>query len=68
MDKEMINTEMQNALSMINSAISILRRTERRFNDTLTDECGRNVEREYYAVYNALKSLEDATKELTANK
>lgn len=68
MNKEEINSSIQNALSKVNDAISILRETERSFNDTLTDKNGRNIEREFYAVYNALKGLEDAKQELTANK
>ena len=47
MDKEQINKSKKEALSRIGEALYILQRTERGFNDTLTDNDGKSIEPEY---------------------
>ena len=57
MDKEQINKSKKEALSRIGEALYILQRTERGFNDTLTDNDGKSIEPEYNSIFNAIQSL-----------
>ena len=62
-----IKESKEGALLKIREALSILQKAEKDFNDTLTDDNGCSLEREYNSIFNAIQSLYTAKKELIQN-
>lgn len=62
MTKQEIKAKASEALTHAAKAYNLLRVIG--WNDTLTDESGKNVEREYNHIYNAIDYLNEAVEEL----
>ena len=60
MEKDYIKQQIRESATKVCQTLNALQAIERRFNDNLVDEDGKNVESEYYAVYNAITSLKSA--------
>ena len=57
MEKDYIKQLIRESATKVCQTLNALQAIERRFNDNLVDDDGKNVEDEYYALYNAIASL-----------
>ena len=64
MEKDYIKHLIRESATKVCQTLNALQAIERQFNDNLVDENGKNVEAEYYAVYNAIASLKSAYKDV----
>ena len=60
MKKDYIKQLIREYATKVCQTLNALQAIERQFDDNLVDEDGKNVESEYYAVYNAITSLKSA--------
>lgn len=64
MKKYYIKQLIRESAMKVCQTLNALQAIERQFNDDLVDDNGKNVEAEYYAVYNAIASLKSAYDEI----
>ena len=64
MDIANIRQQIREAATQVCQTLNALQAIERRFNDNLVDDNGKNVEAEYYALYNAIASLKSAYEDI----
>ena len=64
MKKDDIKQLIRESATKVCQTLNALQAIERRFNDDLVDDNGKNVEAEYYALRNAITSLESAYEEI----
>ena len=64
MKKDDIKQQIRESATKVCQTLNALQAIERQFNDDLADDNGKNVETEYYAVYNAIVSLESAYEDI----
>ena len=60
MKKDDIKQLIRESATKVCQTLNALQAIERRFDDDLVDEDGKNVEAEYYALRNAIASLKSA--------
>ena len=59
-----IRQQIREAATLVCRTLNTLQCIERQFNEKLTDENGKNVEAEYYALRNAIESLKSAYEDI----
>lgn len=64
MEKDDIKQLIRESATKVCQTLNALQAIERRFNDDLVDDNGKNVEAEYYALRNAIASLRSAYEEI----
>ena len=64
MKKDYIKQLIRESATKVCQTLNALQAIERRFNDNLVDENGKNVEAEYYALRNAIASVKSAYDEI----
>ena len=64
MKKDYIKQLIRESAMKVCQTLNALQAIERRFNDNLVDDNGKNVEAEYYALRNAIASLKSAYEEI----
>ena len=64
MEKDYIKQLIRESATKVCQTLNALQAIERRFNDNLVDDNGKNVEDEYYALYNAIASLKSAYEDI----
>ena len=64
MKKDDIKQMIRESATKVCQTLNALQAIERQFDDDLVDENGKNVEAEYYAVHNAIASLESAYEDI----
>ena len=64
MDIATIRQQIREAATQVCRTLNTLQCIERQFNEELTDENGKNVEAEYYALRNAIESLKSAYEDI----
>lgn len=64
MDIANIRQQIREAATQVCQTLNALQAIERRFNDNLVDDNGKNMEAEYYALYNAIASLKSAYEDI----
>ena len=64
MEKDYIKQMIRESATKVCQTLNALQTIERQFNDNLVDDNGKNVEAEYYAVYNAITSLKSAYEDI----
>ena len=64
MEKDYIKQMIRESATKVCQTLNALQAIERQFNDNLVDDNGKNVESEYYALYNAIASLKSAYEEI----
>ncbi len=64
MKKSLLKEQIKDAATKVCQALNALQDIERRFNDDLVDDNGKNVEAEYYALRNAIASLKTAYEDI----
>ena len=64
MEKDYIKQLIRESATKVYQTLNALQAIERRFNDNLVDDNGKNVEAEYYALYNAIASLKSAYEDI----
>ena len=64
MEKDYIKQMIRESATKVCQTLNALQAIERRFDDNLVDEDGKNVEAEYYAVFNAIASLKSAYEDI----
>ena len=64
MDIANIRQQIRESATKVCQTLNALQAIERRFNDNLVDDNGKNVEAEYYALYNAIASLKSAYEDI----
>lgn len=64
MKKDYIKQLIRESATKVCQTLNALQAIERRFNDDLVDDNGKNVEAEYYALRNAIASLESAYEDI----
>ena len=64
MEKDYIKQQIRESATKVCQTLNALQAIERQFNDNLVDDNGKNVESEYYAVYNAITSLKSSYEDL----
>ena len=60
MEKDYIKQMIRESATKVCQTLNALQAIERRFNDDLVDDNGKNLEAEYYALRNAIASLKSA--------
>ena len=60
MDVATIRQQISEVATQVCQTLNTLQGIERQFNEELIDENGKNVEAEYYALRNAIESIESA--------
>ena len=60
MEKDYIKQLIRESATKVCQTLNALQAIERRFNDNLVDDNGKNVEAEYYALRNAIASVKSA--------
>ena len=60
MKKDYIKQLIRESATKVCQTLNALQAIERQFDDDLLDENGKNVEAEYYTLYNAIASLKSA--------
>lgn len=60
MKKDYIKQQIRDSATKVCQTLNALQAIERRFDDDLLDDNGKNVEAEYYALRNAIASLKSA--------
>ena len=64
MEKDYIKQQIRDSATKVCQTLNALQAIERRFDDDLLDENGKNVEAEYYALRNAIASLKSAYEDI----
>lgn len=64
MEKDYIKQMIRESATKVCQTLNALQAIERQFNDNLVDDNGKNVEAEYYALRNAIASLESAYEDI----
>ena len=64
MKKDYIKQLIRESATKVCQTLNALQAIERRFDDDLLDDNGKNVEAEYYALYNAIASLKSAYEDI----
>ena len=64
MEKDCIKQLIRESATKVCQTLNALQAIERQFDDDLLDENGKNVEAEYYALYNAIASLKSAYEDI----
>ena len=64
MKKDYVKQLIRESATKVCQTLNALQAIERRFNDNLVDEDGKNVEAEYYALRNAIASLKSAYEDI----
>ena len=64
MKKDYIKQLIRESVTKVCQTLNALQVIERRFNDNLVDDNGKNVEAEYYALCNAIASLKSAYEDI----
>lgn len=64
MEKDYIKQMIRESATKVCQTLNALQAIERQFDDDLVDDNGKNVEAEYYALYNAIASLKSAYEEI----
>ena len=64
MEKDYIKQQIRESATKVCQTLNALQTIERRFDDDLLDENGKNVEAEYYALRNAIASLKSAYEDI----
>lgn len=64
MEKDDIKQLIRESATKVCQTLNALQAIERRFNDNLVDDDGKNVEAEYYALRNAIASLKSAYEDI----
>ena len=64
MKKDYIKLLIRESATKVCQTLNALQAIERRFNDNLVDDNGKNVEAEYYALRNAIASVKSAYDEI----
>ena len=64
MEKDYIKQMIRESATKVFQTLNALQVVERRFNDDLVDDTGKNVEAEYYALRNAIASLKSAYEDI----
>ena len=64
MEKDCIKQLIRESATKVCQTLNALQAIERQFDDDLLDDNGKNVEAEYYALYNAIASLKSAYEEI----
>ena len=64
MKKDYIKQQIRDSATKVCQTLNALQAIERRFDDDLLDENGKNVEAEYYALRNAFASLKSAYEDI----
>ena len=64
MKKDDIKQLIRESATKVCQTLNALQAIERRFNDDLVDDNGKNVEAEYYALRNAIASLKSAYEDI----
>lgn len=64
MKKSLLKEQIKDAATKVCQTLNALQAIERRFNDDLVDDNGKNVEAEYYALRNAIASLKTAYEDI----
>ena len=64
MKKDYIKQQIRDSATKVCQTLNALQAIERRFDDDLLDENGKNVEAEYYALRNAIASLKSAYEDI----
>ena len=64
MEKDYIKQMIRESATKVCQTLNALQAIERQFNDDLVDDNGKNVEAEYYALRNAIASLESAYEDI----
>lgn len=64
MEKDDIKQMIRESATKVCQTLNALQAIDRRFNDDLVDDNGKNVEAEYYALRNAIASLKSAYEEI----
>ena len=64
MEKDCIKQMIRESVTKVCQTLNALQAIERRFDDDLLDENGKNVEAEYYALRNAIASLKSAYEDI----
>ena len=64
MEKDYIKQLIRESATKVCQTLNALQAIERRFNDNLVDDNGKNVETEYYALRNAIASLKSAYEDI----
>ena len=64
MEKDYIKQLIRDSATKVCQTLNALQAIERRFDDNLVDDNGKNVEAEYYALRNAIASLKSAYEDI----
>ena len=64
MEKDCIKQMIRESVTKVCQTLNDLQAIEKQFNDNLVDDNGKNVEAEYYALYNAIASLKLAYEDI----
>ena len=64
MEKDSIKQMIRESATKVCQTLNALQAIERRFNDDLVDDNGKNVEAEYYALRNAIASVKSAYEDI----
>ena len=64
MKKDYIKQLIRESATKVCQTLNALQAIERRFDDNLVDDNGKNVESEYYALRNAIASLKSAYEDI----
>ena len=64
MKKDYTKHLIRESATKVCQTLNDLQAIERQFNDNLVDDNGKNVEAEYYALYNAIASLKSAYEDI----
>ena len=64
MEKDCIKQLIRESATKVCQTLNALQAIERQFNDNLADDNGKNVETEYYALRNAITSLQSAYEDI----
>ena len=64
MEKDYIKQLIRESATKVCQTLNALQAIERRFNDNLVDDNGKNVEAEYYALRNAIASVKSAYEDI----
>ena len=64
MKKDYIKQLIRESVTKVCQTLNALQAIERRFDDNLVDDNGKNVEAEYYALRNAIASLKSAYEDI----
>ena len=64
MEKDCIKQLIRESATKVCQTLNALQAIERRFDDDLVDDNGKNVEAEYYALRNAIASLKSAYEDI----